>query len=237
MPGRRGLANPTVASGAVQSTSPSRCRFGDTVSLIARHGPKPSWSLYRGRARGRESVRPNERAVLTTLPPRLARESSPNRPGSGARSGRWFACPGCVRGHVSVECAWRRAHLLVGQRLGLSALRAPAGRRCAPEPLSRRSAMRVPVTLPNRSRAILLEREPIRLLDVDPDLGAALALERRAPAERALVVNTCCLQVRAWKASRTARAGGAAIVLDGRSVCASRSSPTTSAPSCWARAT
>ena len=52
--------------------------------------------------------------------------------------------------------------------------------------------MSVPVTVPNRDRAMLLEREPIRLLDVDPDLGAALAPERRAPAERALVVSTCC---------------------------------------------
>jgi hypothetical protein len=43
----------------------------------------------------------------------------------------------------------------------------------------------VPVTVPNRGRAMLLEREPIRLMDVDPDLGAALAPERRAPAERA----------------------------------------------------
>jgi hypothetical protein len=34
------LANPAVASGAVKSTSPSRCRFRGAVSLIARHGPQ-----------------------------------------------------------------------------------------------------------------------------------------------------------------------------------------------------
>jgi hypothetical protein len=62
--------------------------------------------------------------------------------------------------------------------------------------------MSVPVALPNRGRAPLLEREPIRLLDVAPNLGAALATERRAPAEPARVVSTCCLQVRAWEASR-----------------------------------
>jgi hypothetical protein len=70
VPGLDGLPNPAVAIGAVQSTSPSRCRFGAMVSLIARHGPQPSWSLYRGRARGRERVRPNVRAILkhTTTP-------------------------------------------------------------------------------------------------------------------------------------------------------------------------
>jgi hypothetical protein len=38
--GLDGLLDPAVASGAVQSTSPSRCPFGGTVSLIARHGPQ-----------------------------------------------------------------------------------------------------------------------------------------------------------------------------------------------------
>jgi hypothetical protein len=57
--------------------------------------------------------------------------------------------------------------------------------------------MSVPVPVPNPGRAMLLEREPIRMLDVDPDLGAALATERRARAERAPVVSTCCLQLRA----------------------------------------
>ena len=88
------------------------------------------------------------------------------------------------------------------------------GDRCAPEPLSEIGHVSAGA-VPNRGRAMLLEREPIRLLDVDPVLGAALAPERRAPAERALVVSTCCLQVRAWEASRTAGAGGAAVVLEG----------------------
>jgi len=38
--GLDGLPNPAVASGAVQSTSPSRRPFGGTVSRIARHRPQ-----------------------------------------------------------------------------------------------------------------------------------------------------------------------------------------------------
>jgi len=37
VPGLDGLPNPAIANGAVQSTSPSRCPLGGTVSLIARH--------------------------------------------------------------------------------------------------------------------------------------------------------------------------------------------------------
>jgi hypothetical protein len=54
--GLDGLPNPAVASGVVQSTSPSRCPFGGAVSLIARHGPQIFLVPLSGsRARKRES--------------------------------------------------------------------------------------------------------------------------------------------------------------------------------------
>jgi hypothetical protein len=56
VPGLDGLPNPAVAIGAVQSTSPSRCRFGATVSLIARHRPQTFLVPLSGsRERKRES--------------------------------------------------------------------------------------------------------------------------------------------------------------------------------------
>ena len=56
VPGLDGLPNPAVAIGAVQSTSPSRCPFGATVSLIARHGPQTFLVPLSGsRERKRES--------------------------------------------------------------------------------------------------------------------------------------------------------------------------------------
>jgi hypothetical protein len=45
VPGLDGLPNPTVATGAMQSTPPSRRPFDATVSLIARHRPQPSSPL------------------------------------------------------------------------------------------------------------------------------------------------------------------------------------------------
>jgi CRP/FNR family cyclic AMP-dependent transcriptional regulator len=55
--------------------------------------------------------------------------------------------------------------------------------------------------------------EAIRLLDADPDLGALLPEDRRAEAERALVVGTHRLGVGAWDVSRLGGAGGGHIGL------------------------
>jgi hypothetical protein len=56
VPGLDGLPNPAVANGAVHPTSPSRCPFGGTVSLIARHGPETFLVPLSGsRERKRES--------------------------------------------------------------------------------------------------------------------------------------------------------------------------------------
>jgi CRP-like cAMP-binding protein len=55
--------------------------------------------------------------------------------------------------------------------------------------------------------------EAIRLLDADPDLGALLPDDRRAEAERALVVGTHRLGVGAWDVSRFGGAGGGHIGL------------------------
>jgi hypothetical protein len=66
------MACPTRRSPAARCSpprrraAPSAARCRSLLVMV----PKPSWSLYRGRARGRERVRPNERAVLkhTTTP-------------------------------------------------------------------------------------------------------------------------------------------------------------------------
>jgi hypothetical protein len=56
MPDLDGLPNPAVAIGAVQSTSPSRCPFGGTVSRVARHGRQTFLvPLSASRERKRES--------------------------------------------------------------------------------------------------------------------------------------------------------------------------------------
>jgi hypothetical protein len=56
VPGIDGLPNLAVAIGAVQSTSPSGCPFGGTVSLIARHGSQTFLVPLSGsRERKRES--------------------------------------------------------------------------------------------------------------------------------------------------------------------------------------
>jgi hypothetical protein len=56
VPSLNGLPNPAVAIGAMQSTSPSRGRFGGTVSFIARHGPQTFLVPLSGsRERKRES--------------------------------------------------------------------------------------------------------------------------------------------------------------------------------------
>ena len=60
------MARPTRRSPAARCSpprrraAPSEARCRSLLVMV----PKPSWSLYRGRARGRERVRPNERAIL-----------------------------------------------------------------------------------------------------------------------------------------------------------------------------
>jgi hypothetical protein len=66
------MACPTRRSPAARCSpprrraAPSAARCRSLLAIVL----KPSWSLYRGRARGRERVRPNERAILkhTTTP-------------------------------------------------------------------------------------------------------------------------------------------------------------------------
>jgi hypothetical protein len=74
-------ACPTRRSPSARCSPPRRraARSARSRSLLVMV-LKPSWSLYRGRARGRERVRPNERAILkhTTTPDR--------RPPLGART-------------------------------------------------------------------------------------------------------------------------------------------------------
>ena len=60
------MARPTRRSPSARCSPPRRRAAPSEAprrSLLVMV-PKPSWSLYRGRARGRERVRPNERAIL-----------------------------------------------------------------------------------------------------------------------------------------------------------------------------
>jgi CRP/FNR family cyclic AMP-dependent transcriptional regulator len=54
---------------------------------------------------------------------------------------------------------------------------------------------------------VMSASDPVRLLDVDPDLGTLLAEPRRDEAERELVVRTHRLTVGPWNVSRLATAG------------------------------
>ena len=85
-----------------------------------------------------------------------------------------------------------------------------------------------------------MRTEQISLLKADPDLGALLAEPRRAEAERRLLVSTHRLGVGPWDVSRLSGASAdhiGLLVLEGVHRPRARSSPTTSAPSCSARAT
>jgi CRP/FNR family transcriptional regulator, cyclic AMP receptor protein len=69
----------------------------------------------------------------------------------------------------------------------------------------------------NRQSGLASRREAVRLLDVDPDLGAGLTSERRAEAG-ALLVHTHQLRVGAWQVARMRAPSGAylgLLMLDG----------------------
>jgi CRP/FNR family transcriptional regulator, cyclic AMP receptor protein len=77
--------------------------------------------------------------------------------------------------------------------------------------------MSAPETGPNRQSGLARQREAVRLLDADPDLGAGLTPERRAQAG-ALLVHTHQLRMGAWQVARMRRPSSAylgLLMLDG----------------------